>query len=272
MAAEIVSDVSDDGNPEIPVEKLEVAHPQPAEKDKPKGKFDGKTSEEVEAAYAALEQRFGQQGAELGELRKLTDGIIRSSLVPKKDDPASKQQQELDAVTDDDAEFFINPRAAIKKVLEQDETIKSLREHRAESQQDKAKRILKQKHEDADTLIQDKEFQEWVKASNVRTRLFRQAHEQLDVDVADELFTTFKALRRAKSPQTTSQAAGDGLVDAQKKAAGAPNGTTGAGETSKSKPVFSRRKIMDLMINNPDEYASRNDEFLAAYAEGRVRP
>jgi type II secretory pathway component GspD/PulD (secretin) len=131
---------------------------------------------------------------------------------------------------------------------------------------------LKQKHEDVDTLIQDKEFQEWVTASPTRTKLLTQAHKDLDVDAADELFSTFKELRKARGATKAAAAdAGNEIVEAQKKAAGAPSGTTGNGESSKGKPIFSRRKIMELMIHNPEEYAARNDEFLAAYAEGRVR-
>jgi len=280
MAAEIVQDDPQEGGNLDDLKEQGLPSPdQPAakdapapEKDKPKSKFAGKTPEEIEAAYEALEQRFGSQGAELGELRKLTDTIIRSTLPGAQTKPAPKQEQEPDT-TDPDAEFFINPRAAIKKVLEEDEVLKQLRASNAETQQERAQRVLKSKHADTDDIVKDPEFQEWVKASKVRTALFVQAHQRFDVDAADELFSTYKELRGVKAKQAeATKDAGDDIVESQKRAAGAPSGTTSTGESGRGKPTYSRRKIMDLMIHNPEEYAARNEEFLAAYAEGRVKP
>jgi hypothetical protein len=274
MAAEIVSDDQhDDGNQDevVPQSLTTPSDASAPPQDKPKSKFAGKTPAEIEAAYEALEHRFGSQGAELGELRKLTDHIIRSSLPGAQTKPAPQQQQEP-STTDPDAEFFINPRAAIKKVLEEDEVLRELRHSNAETQQERAQRVLKSKHADTDDIIKDPAFQEWVKASKVRTALFVQAHQRLDIDAADELFSTYKELRGAKAKQAdAAKDAGNDIVEAQKLAAGAPSGTTNTGESGR-KPVYSRRKIMELMIHNPDEYAARNDEFLAAYAEGRVKP
>jgi len=269
--AEIVSDDDqDDGNP-IVDEELESAPPPPPpapEEDK-LGKFKGKSAEDIAAAYHELEQRFGKQGEEVGELRKLTDAYIRSTLEEKvsaKQAPASSEPS-----TDDDAEFFINPRAAIKKLLKQDDVWQELETFKNETQVERARRTVLAKHQDADEVVKDPEFQNWVKASPTRLSLMQAAQEKLDVNAADELFSTFKELKTLRSGKTAADPAAEAVVDQQKKAAGAPSGTTASAEGGKGKPVYSRRKIMELMINKPEEYAARNDEFLAAYAEGRVR-
>lgn len=254
-----------DGTPQTP----DPAPPAP--EPKKKGKFEGKTPEEIEAAYEALEQRFGKQGEEVGELRRLTDEFIRSSLAK------SNAKSEAPATTEpksdtDDSEFFVNPRAAIKKLLEEDETIRDLRQHKTETQQERAQRIFKQKHPDTDEILNDPEFQSWVKASKVRTGLMIAAHTKLDLDAGDELFTTYKELKAARSPKKAEAPdTAEQIADAQKKAAGAPSGTTGTGEGGSPKKVYSRQAIMRLMIEDPEQYAARNDEFLQAYAEGRVR-
>lgn len=237
------------------------------------GKFKGKTPEEIAAAYAELEQRFGSQGAEIGELRKFTDSLIRSDLerrTAKQEAPSKTEPQ----AADDDALFFINPKAAIKKALEESDLLKELAQHKTETQQERARRVTLEKHPEADDLVRDPAFTAWVQASRVRSNLFADACN-FDVDAADELFSTFKEIKAAKSatPAQGSVAPDTAIVDAQKKAAGAAVGTAGGGQGGDSgKPVYSRRKIMDLMRSNPDEYAARSDEFLAAYAEGRVKP
>lgn len=253
------------------------APPAKAEEDK-LGKFKGKSAEEIAAAYAELEQRFGAQGAEIGEMRKFTDSLIRSDLERRqsKQEAPSKTEPQPE---DDDVLFFTNPREAIKRELERNQTIKDLAQHRSESQQERAKRITYEKHPDADSLVNDPEFQSWVKSSKVRSNLFVAACN-FDADAAIELFDTFKALNSTKAtasqggtaPAKVDTSAAEAAVDAQRKAASAAVGTSGgepAGDTSK--PIYSRRKIMELMVKNPAEYEARSDEFLAAYAEGRVR-
>lgn len=235
------------------------------------GKFKGKTPEEIAAAYAELEQRFGSQGAEIGELRKFTDSLIRSDLERRKQPEAPSKTEPQN--TDDDALFFTDPKTAIKKALEESDLIKELRQHRTETQQERARRVTLEKHPEADTLVADQDFQSWVKSSKVRSNLFVAACN-FDADAADELFSTYKELRSVKSATPKEDAAKPDttLVDAQKKAAGAAVGTASSAQGDSAKPIYSRRKIMDLMVRNPAEYEARSDEFLAAYADGRVKP
>lgn len=271
MAGEIIDEGSlEDGNLTEGTEPAVADAPAPAPTPAPApdklGKFKGKSAEEIAEAYHELEKVSGRLGAELGDLRKLTDSYIRSSL-EQKTIPAPKQEPNTEP---DDAEFFIDPRKAIKRAIEDDEIIKELRAARAETKQERAARQLKEAHPDAQEIVADPEFQKWVEASPIRRSLFVQAHTQHDFTAADELLGTFKSIRGTKAP-APAPATDDSVVEAQKRAASAPTGTT-ASESAPKLKVYSRRKIMDLMINNPAEYAARNDEFLAAYADGRVVP
>ena len=262
-----------DGNLEPTKLETSASTPAPAPapaKDKP-SKFAGKSVDDVAKMYEELEHRFGKQGEEVGELRKLSDQLIRSSL--EKKEPAATQgtKQEPSTTADADAEFFINPRAAVKKLLEEDEVIRDLRQHKTETQQERALRVTMEKHPEANDIVADPEFEKWVKASKYRFDLFLKA-QQFDADAADELFGTFKDLNKARLAQKTAAVEVDkSIVESQKKAAGAASGTTVTEDSTAGKPIFSRRKLMELRINNPEEYEARSDEILAAYAEGRVK-
>jgi len=275
--ASIVNDeeplAPNDGN--LEPTKLETPAKTPAPspapiKDKP-SKFEGKSPEDIARMYEELEQRFGKQGEEVGELRKLSEQLIRSSLEKKEPAVTQGTRSEPDTTVDADAEFFTNPRAAVKKLLEEDEVIRDLRNHKAESQQERALRVTLEKHPEANDIVADPEFEKWVKGSRIRFDLFVKA-QKFDAEAADELFSTYKELNRARLAQKEAAVGAEkSIVESQKKAAGAATGTTSSGETNTGKPVFSRRKLMELRINNPDEYEARSDEILQAYAEGRVK-
>lgn len=70
-----------------------VAKEQPAEERLFAGKY--RTAEEMEAAYSALESRFGQQGSDLGELRRELQAI-REELQPQQ---PQQQQYDMDQVS-----------------------------------------------------------------------------------------------------------------------------------------------------------------------------
>lgn len=275
--ASILEDDDLSGNPgkdptDPVVQSPEPKEPAAAPVEDKLGKFKGKTQEEIAAAYAELEQRFGAQGAEIGELRKFTDSLIRSDLERRKTPEAPSKTEPQTA--DDDALFFTNPKEAIRKAIREDELLKELAQHKSETQQERARRVTLEKHPDADSIVVSPEFEKWVKGSRVRVALYNSACN-FDSDAAIELFDTFKALHPTKPAETApvkNEAPDTSVVDAQRKAAGAAVGSAGGGQGDDSaKPVYSRRKIMDLMTKNPEEYAARSDEFLAAYAEGRVK-
>jgi hypothetical protein len=120
-------------------------------------------------------------------------------------------------------------------------------------------------HPDVHQIVSDSEFQEWVKASKVRTQLFQQA-DNYDIDAANELLSTFKELRSARQKQVAAvdNTARDKLLKAVEVDSG------GSGESSQK--VYSRRDLIRLQIKDPARYESMIDEIQEAYRTKRIRP
>lgn len=274
--AVIVVDEDKDGNPIEPAQPQPEQPPepqptaeQPAAEDLPE-KFRGKSPADIAKAYQELETRLGRQANEIGELRKTHDEFIRSALARVNQPEPPKQEQ------DDDSEFFVNPRAAIKKLLQEDEVIKELRAHKAETQQERAVRVFREKHPDAKEIAADPQFQEWVMKSPVRQAMLVHADRNFDAAAGDELFSTWKELKAARGAGApppaadTADAARQQARDTQLKAGVMPTGSA-APDTSDGKKVYRRSDLVRMMISDPERYASMGDEILSAYAEGRVR-
>lgn len=112
--------------------------------------------------------------------------------------------------------------------------------------------------------MQDGEFQNWVKSSKVRTRLFNEA-EAYDVDAADELLSTFKQLKAVKQSQVKE--VDNTLRDKTLKSVSVDTG--GSGENSKK--IYRRADLIQLRLRDPQGFAARQEEIDRAYQEGRVR-
>ena len=113
--------------------------------------------------------------------------------------------------------------------------------------------------------ILDGEFIQWVKASPIRLNMYAMADAQYDFDAANELLTTFKQIRTAKTQQT--QETGKQVRNSNLKAAAVDVGGTG----ESSKKVYRRADLIRLRMNDPARYDALQDEIMAAYAEGRVK-
>lgn len=273
MSVIVLDSSEEDGNqneaPEAsakPADKAPEQQPQaapPPADDLPE-KFRGKSPSDIARAYKELESHLGRQAQEIGELRRTHDEFIRSTLAQRQASQPAKDQPEQD----DDSEFFVNPRQAIKKLLQEDEVIRELRQVSAETQMDRARRLLQSKHPDSPQLVQDPAFVEWVNKSPVRAAMLMHAHQNYDVAAADELFTTWKEIKGTKA--AAAQGAADAARETQRQAGVMPTGNA-APETSGGKKTYRRVDLVRMMMNDPDRYASMNDEILAAYAEGRVK-
>lgn len=275
--AEILDDIPDDDD-NLTVDesaaKPEVAPtPAPVEDEVPE-KFKGKTPAEIARAYHDLESHLGRQGAELGELRKTLDLAIQASLV-RKSEPTPTAPQTTDAA--DDTEFFTNPREAIRKELKNSDVLKELQQHRQMTQQERNAAMLREKHPDLNEVVGDPEFQKWVGASKVRAALFTEAHKNYNFEAGDELLSTYKELKGVKKAEAPAPApVQNGANDAARadalRAASVPSGNSApVNEGNSGKPIFKRRQLVDLKINNPAKYEAMSDEITLAYLENRVR-
>lgn len=237
-------------------------------------KFKGKTQAEIIAAYHDLERVTGRQGEELGQLRSTHDQYIKAALEAAQRQPAQKDTQETQ--DDNDAEFFINPKAAIAKALENHPLLKEVKEKTQQSQQERAEQAFRAKHPDSAEVLADPEFRAWVESVPARKKRLLEANANYDFETGDELFSTYKEIKAAKAVATPAPASKDTAAAQAARAAAlnagkVPGGNASPpGSTSVGK-IFRRSDLTRLRNENPEKYHEMGDEILLAYKENRVK-
>ena len=73
-------------------------------------KFQGKSVEEIVSSYENLEKELGRKGQEIGELRQLTDQILKQQVTTQTETAVEKEVEEVD--------FFDDPNKAVSKAIE----------------------------------------------------------------------------------------------------------------------------------------------------------
>ena len=232
----------------------EVAQEEPSVPEK----YQNKSLQEVVQMHQEAEKLLGKQSSEVGELRKVVDDHIQTQLAQQQ---APVQQQE-----EDDTDFFVDPQAAVSRAIENHPSIKEANQVTQNYKKQTALSQLQSKHPDMNTIVQDANFAEWIKASKIRTQLFVQADQQYDYDAADELFSLWK--ERASVAQQT--VAVEKQARKQQVKSASTGNARGTGQGSRKK-VYRRADIIKLMKTDPDRYASLSEEIFQAYADGRVK-
>jgi hypothetical protein len=234
---------------------------QPQEPELPE-KYKGKSVEDLVQMHQELEKFSGKQSTEVGELRKVVDDYIQTQLSVQQ----APQQQQHTGDEEDDVDFFVDPKTAVSRAIDNHPKIKEAQAYTQQYKQQATLAQLKSSHPEMEQILQDPKFAEWIKGSKVRTQLFVQADQAYDYDAADELFSLWK--ERNQVVQQTAQAEKAARKSAVKSAnTGNARGTS---EGSRKK-VYRRADIIKLMRTDPERYQSLSDELLKAYAEGRVR-
>ena len=233
----------------------EVVDETPEEDDLP-DKYRGKSVKEIVQMHQEAEKLVGRQSSEVGELRKLVDNYILSQQVNN-----SKPKQE-----EPEIDFFEDPKKAVEYAVSNHPKLKQAEAMAAQMAMKQAQATLQAKHPDFGQIVSSPEFQNWVAGSKVRQQMFKQANDRYDFDVADELLSTWKERQNivAKAKDTEEQE-----IKRQRKAA-STGGSKGGGE-AKSKKIYRRADIINLMQRDPERYAELQDEITRAYAEKRVR-
>jgi len=99
----------------------------------------------------------------------------------------------------------------------------------------------------------------------MRINMYALADAQYDFNAADELISTFKQIRGARTNETVST--GQQVRAKDMKAASVDVGGTG----ESSKKVYRRADLIRLKMTDPNRYEALQPEIMAAYAEGRVK-
>ena len=238
-------------NEQEPLGELEI---EESKSDLPE-KYREKSLEEVVRMHQEAEKLIGKQAQEVGEVRKLADELLKQNL-------GSKQQQ---VEVEPEVDFFENPQKAVQNTIDKHPDVLAARQAGMEFKRMQIQQKLAQDHPDYTQVVNDSEFQNWVKSSPIRLGLYAKADGEFDYDSANELLSTFKQLRGIKAKE--SEKASDATRTKSMKAAQVDVG--GSGESSKR--VYRRVDLIRLKMTDPQRYETLNDEILAAYAEGRVR-
>jgi len=206
--------------------------------------------------HQEAERLIGKQAQEVGEVRKLADELIKQNLggtlqTIKEEDP--------------EVDFFENPQKAVQGQIDRHPDVLAARQAGMDFRRMRIQQKLTQEHPDYSQVVNDSEFQNWVKSSPIRLGLYARADGEFDYDSANELLSTYKELRGVKAQQ--SEKASDAARTRSMRAAQVDVG--GSGESSKR--VYRRADLIRLKMTDPSRYEALNDEILAAYAEGRVR-
>lgn len=219
-------------------------------------KYRAKSLEEVVRMHQEAERLIGKQAQEVGEVRKLADELIKQNLGGTLQ-PIKEEDPEVD--------FFENPQKAVQGQIDRHPDVLAARQAGMDFRRMQIQQKLTQEHPDYSQVVNDSEFQNWVKSSPIRLGLYARADGEFDYDSANELLSTYKELRGVKAQQ--SEKASDAARTRSMRAAQVDVG--GSGESSKR--VYRRADLIRLKMTDPSRYEALNDEILAAYAEGRVR-
>jgi len=220
-------------------------------------KYKDKPVEELVRMHQEAEKLLGRQGAELGQLRKGVDDLLKTKLDEFKSGNEVKDQEE-------DFDFYENPKEAVNRTLEKSETIQQMKQMLAEQQQAEVLKMIENEYPDYRDTIQNENFVEWIKASKVRTELLQRA-DKYDLDAALELLGNWKEL---KGTVEKVKEVNEKDLKLQRKAA-----STGGGGSSEpvSRKIYRRTDLVNLMRTNPRKYMANVEEYDRAYAEGRVK-
>lgn len=219
-------------------------------------KYRDKSLDDIIKMHQEAEKLIGKQAQEVGEVRKLADELIKNNLVGGK-------QQTIEV--EPEVDFFEDPKRAMQRTVDNHPDVLAGRNAAIEFKKMQIQNQLNQDHPDYKQVVNDAEFIDWVKSSNVRIGLYTKANADFDYDSANELISTFKQLRGVKMRQTEQ----DGESTRKQNLNSAMVDSGGTGESSRK--VYRRADLIRLKMNDPARYEALSDEIITAYAEGRVK-
>jgi aryl carrier-like protein len=192
------------------------------------------TGSDYVAENENLKRKLGQQGNEIGELRKALQAL-------------QSQQPEPEPV-----DYFDDPARAIHQQTD------PLKQELDQIKGEMLKSQLRAKHGDYEHVVATPEFAEWVQAKRQRMAAYAQA-DAGDVEAADELLSDFKAEKGGETPSREK---------AKRKA------SAGSGEKASSRSprgnVYRRTELQNMKAYSPQRYNELLPDIKQAYRDGRV--
>jgi len=247
---------------------------QQLESDEPE-KYRGKSRTEVIEMHRNAERKIGQSGNELGQYKQLTDQLLdlkRRDDLAKGGAEAEEEEEPLPEITQ--TEILDDPDAAIGRAIDARLNRAERKKERQaeETQEAKLQTAFAQRHPDANEIVQDPEFQEFVTGSPSRQMLATAALNTGNLYAANVLLDEWKARTSSASDEVTKESDGDTNIDAARKATTLSTGASTASDAPTGK-VYSRLDLIRLKLTDPEAYGSEafQQEIMRAYADGRVK-
>jgi len=222
----------------------------------------GKSLSQVYEEFAGLEKDRSRLANEVGETRALLRQAIEMTL---KQPGADQGKDDEPDVTDED--FTTDTRSAVDKLI--DKKLKPIKEAVVTAEQKAVMLEFDKRHPGYIDEVKSPAFQDWVRSSPFRTRLFKAAAD-FDVEAAEDLFAAWEE-RKAAAP------AGDEEDPAEKKREAIRRNKTETGGSGKgaggksSKKIYKSSELMRLYNTDRERYNAMMPEIRQAFAEGRVR-
>lgn len=225
-------------------------------------RFRGKEMKDVISSYENLEKKMQEQGEELGQLRPLRD---YADVLLQQNKQVQQPEPQVEA---DEADFFDDPRAAVRGAIAKDPTIQQMQEQMKMQSQFAAQQKFAQAHPDYREIVGDSGFQEWVNESPVRTRLFAEANANYDFDAGNELLMNWKDRKSISKTKAVDQQEEQSRKEGLKAGKGV---SKASGESTAGKKIYRRGDLIRLKQTDPARYDMLADEIYQAYQEGRVK-
>ena len=245
-------------NDMFPADKVEEPKVEEVIESKPEEvvpeKYRGKSLTDIVSMHQEAEKLIGRQGSEVGELRKMVDDFIKTQ--------TSKKSETEE--TDTEGAFFMDPELAVNRAIANHPAIKEAQQGTLLMKKQQTLSQIQSEFPNALEIVQDKNFQEWIGTSKVRTELFNRAENQFDYDSAQELLSTW-----TEKQNITKKVAETSKIDRDQQLKAADVGSNGATE-SVAKKKYRRSDIMELMKRDPKRYDAMSNEIMEAYREKRV--
>ena len=216
-------------------------------------KYRNKSLSDVVAMHQEAEKLIGRQGGEVGDLRRTVDDFIKTQTLKNSD----KQE-----VAEED--FFVDPQKAVDSRIEQHPAVRAAKDAAAQMKRQETLSRINASFPNAQETASSLEFQDWIRASRVRTELFNRAESQFDFDSAEELLTNWEAKKGV-----SNKIAETSNIDRDNQLKAADIGTRNTSE-SVAKKKYRRSDIIKLMQTDPDRYDALSNDIMDAYREGRV--
>lgn len=235
-------------------------------------KYRGKTAAEIAEMHRNAESELGRRSNELGQYKKLTDELLdlkRREDLAKGGAEEDETEEPLPAISSSD--LLEDPTSAIAKLLEardKSNEKKSQRQRQEELRAQTEAKFLEQ-HPDAETIVQDPAFVEWVQKSPARALLGYQA-AQGDLTSGAALLAEYKA--RQTSDAANEEAPKDDNLEKARKATTESAKVSQTPDSSSGGKKYRRLDLIRLKLEDPEAYGDENfqREIMQAYAEGRV--